>query len=127
MLELILIRGLPGSGKSTKARQIAKDLGYEHVENDMFRTPDTSFLYAMSLCLAATVNHLFEGRSVVVANTFTRYQEMIPYLQRAEQLKAKVRIIEMTGDYGTIHKVPEKLLQEMKKRWENYEYESRNS
>lgn len=42
--ELVLIRGLPGSGKSTMAKVLAQ-VGYEHYEADMFFERDGVYLH----------------------------------------------------------------------------------
>jgi energy-coupling factor transporter ATP-binding protein EcfA2 len=42
--ELVLIRGLPGAGKSTMAKVLAL-VGYEHFEADMFFVKDGTYCY----------------------------------------------------------------------------------
>ena len=132
MSELILIRGLPGSGKSTFARSMVKrflaaGLSYDHIETDMFFQYldeykfDTSklkeaHLWAQDWCRA----ELQVGDSVVVSNTFTRIWEMQPYLDMAKEFKAKVTVLTCEGQYGNVHGVPEEKIQEMKRRWEPY-------
>lgn len=72
-MKLILVRGLPGSGKSTYARS----LGIRHYEaDDFFQTPNGWEFRPMELpaahywCLDATDTSLSIGESVVVSNTF---------------------------------------------------------
>lgn len=115
---LILIRGLPGSGKSTMAKRLTD---YVHVESDMFWGPKYKFNiryieYAYQWCLTETLRHLILGHKVVVADTFTTIKEMAPYFA----LGVPVEVITATGEYGTIHNVPEEVIQQMKDRWEEY-------
>ena len=105
---LILIRGLPGSGKSTKAKVLAL-IGYEHYEADMFFVRQGRYIYdasrireAHAWCQAATRRALAQGRNVVVSNTFTRLNELAPYLDMTDS----VRVIEAQGGWKSIHDVP---------------------
>ena len=123
MSTLTLIRGLPGSGKSTMARKIAIDTGALHVEADMWldysqqRNPHAVGM-ARDICQARARNTLAFGASVVVSNTFTQQWEMQPYLDMARHYGAQVEIITATGDYGSIHNVPAEAIQAMRERWE---------
>lgn len=125
-LNLVLIRGLPGSGKSTMAKKFAAR-GYEHFEADQyFEDEDGSYVFdwralhrAHSQCLTKTSWHLADGKSCVVSNTFTTFEEIEPYLQAAESAGACVYISECTGDFGSIHDVPRKVIENMKNRWES--------
>jgi len=83
--ELVLIRGLPGSGKSTMALVLAQ-VGYVHYEADMYFMQDGQYQYdsrqvrqAHQWCREQTLRALQAGKRVVVSNTFTRLQEMEPY------------------------------------------------
>jgi len=59
------------------------------------------------------------GRSVVVSNTFIRRWEMQRYIAYAESLGIPVEEIVMTGDYGSIHNVPEYTVERMRQNFEN--------
>ena len=123
MNKLTLIRGLPGSGKSTMARKIALETGALHVEADMWfnyseKWRNESVKMAHAICQEQAHKSLYYGRDVVVSNTFTQQWEMQPYLDMARQYGAQVEIITATGDYGSIHNVPAEAIQAMRERWE---------
>lgn len=118
--QLILIRGLPGSGKSTRAKALAM-VGFEHFEADMFFERDGVYEYdsarirdAHAWCQKRARQALACGKRVVVSNTFTRLQEMEPYRKMAE----RVRVVEVSGNWGNVHGVPAAAVQRMAKRWE---------
>lgn len=99
LLTLHLVRGLPGEGKTTYARELAEAFNLVHLEADMFpglyRNGElqTDLLPAAHAeCQRRTHVALFNGDSVVVANTFVRKSEMTPYVRIAERFNARVVI-----------------------------------
>jgi len=123
MNKLTLIRGLPGSGKSTMARKIALETGALHVEADMwvdYSQQRNSHAVGMAhdICQARARNTLAHSGSVVVSNTFTQQLEMQPYLDMARHYGAQVEIITAAGDYGSVHNVPDDVIAAMREHWE---------
>ena len=123
-IELLLIRGLPGSGKSTMAKEYAK-AGYVHCEadqyfevNGQYRFDASKLSAAHADCLQRAIAALDAGYPVVVANTFTRRWEMEPYVKAAKIRGVNVRIVEATGNWPNVHGVPEYAVERMRARWE---------
>ncbi len=123
MAKLILVRGLPGSGKSTFARELS-GAGYKHVEADMFHIDPVTGKYdfipqhvraAHEWCQAVTRMTLADGVNVVVSNTFTQLWEMEPYFRMGAE---RVTIVECTGHYGNVHGVPADKVDQMRARWQ---------
>lgn len=124
---LHIVRGLPGSGKST----FAYDLEGVHLEADMYFM-DESGKYnfekeklhqAHQWCLTTARVLLLQGYDVVVSNTFTTMKEMQPYLDLVEKLHCSFIVTRMTGNWGSIHNVPEETLERMRQRFQDYEGE----
>lgn len=128
---LYVIRGLPGSGKTTLAKQMveeAKVQGYDlrHFEADQhFEKPGYYKFNAKELpqahaeCLENTKKALAEGLDVVVSNTFTTLAEIQPYFEAAATYKCGFTVLERYESYRNIHGVPEHTIQRMRQRWEN--------
>ena len=115
-----MIRGLPGSGKSTMARALVCQ-GYIHFEADMYFEVNGQYQYdasrirdAHNWCQKMAREALAAGRRVVVSNTFTQLRELEPYLA----MTRTVRIIEARGTWQNVHGVPAEMLERMAQRWE---------
>lgn len=122
---LYIVRGLPGSGKSTYAAALAKRLRVCHYEADMYFMSSTGeYLFdvkklgrAHDWCLDHAVWQLGCKNSVVVSNTFTQWKEMEPYLSAAAMEGFDSKIIQMNGLWESIHGVPEETMTKMKNRF----------
>jgi predicted kinase len=129
-MKLYIIRGLPGSGKSTMAKEIiAKHPNTKHFEADMyFYNAHGEYKFEPSLlreahkwCLLKTEDALRNGYDCIVSNTFTQKWEMKAYLDLAKQYNAELEVITAKGNYQNIHGVPEETIEKMRKRWEDYQ------
>lgn len=121
--KLRIIRGLPGSGKTT----FAKTFGCFHVEQDMRLIQGDEYTWtkeripdAVRFCRLAAKLAMLEGLDVVVSNTFTRLLEMEWYLDFARYRGYDVTVYKMTGVHDSVHNVPEAAMKIMKGRWEGF-------
>jgi predicted kinase len=126
---LILIRGLPGSGKSTEAKRIeARAPGlYRHLEADMYFVVKDKYIFdasklgeAHKWCQSRTEDYLERGYNVIVSNTFTTLKEIKPYENLAKEMGIKMEVYQMNNSFKSVHDVPEETINRMKERWQEY-------
>lgn len=128
MPKLLLVRGLPGSGKSTYAKSVVDDMGrpYVHVEADMYFVHENGdYIFdpaklgvAHDWCQLKCAHALERGEDVVVSNTFVKRWELMPYIKMAKVLDADVEIKVMTGTYENVHGCPQEVINRMTDNWE---------
>lgn len=125
MVDLYLIRGVPGSGKTTLAETLLESGVVDaHYEADFYRCDDQGrYVFEASksgqchaLCLDYTKLALAQGFSVAVSNTFIRIWEMQPYLD----LGYRTAVIHCEGRFKNVHDVPSEKVEEMRRRFEPY-------
>lgn len=130
MVALVLVRGLPGSGKSATATIIADDFDGMHFEADMWQMTDGKYDWqpgrvreSHRSCLAATEAALSRGISVAVSNTFTRLFEMEEYIKLAKKYDVDFYVVKADGPWTNVHNVPTGVLHAMAQRWDEYKGE----
>ena len=126
-VKLVLVRGLPGSGKSTVANTIANAGKWFHYEADQYFV-DKNGTYkwdaskigdAHKWCQSNTENALKLEHNVVVSNTFTTIKELRPYFEIAKSLSITPIVITANGAFNNIHNVPADTLTKMRARFQH--------
>ena len=102
---LLVVFGLPGTGKTTFARALAASLGLSHFNTDIIRAElgrkqlynisDKSFIYARMLERAR--GELQEGKGVILDGTFHREIFRNPFTKLGRELGIPVKWIEVTA------------------------------
>mgnify|MGYP005839691283 CR=1 FL=1 len=131
MLKLIIIRGIPGSGKTTIANEIKKNLPMSHFEADDFFYLETGkynfdpskIKEAHAWCQKNVREALLNNQSVIVSNTFVKLWEMKYYIDLAKETGASLKVLRCTKEYKNIHGVPDEIVERMKSTFEDYEGE----
>ena len=131
---LTLVRGLPGSGKSTFANFIWNN--YAICEADTFfydkegnyNFDATKLKLAHVWCFHQVRDKMEENKAsqglyypeIVVSNTFTQEWEMEKYYELAEQYGYRVFSIIVENRHGGVnqHGVPDEKLEQMKNRFQ---------
>lgn len=133
MAEMILIIGIPGSGKSTKAREIIEqytnnNLPIVHYEADMFFERNGKYNFNPKLlpqahlwCQKKTEEAMQNNINVIISNTSLTPKERRIYIELAKIYRYNVKVITMTNEFQNIHGVPKETLERMKQRYIPYD------
>lgn len=127
---LVLIRGIPGSGKTTLAKELADGvIEHPHFETDNFFTNPYTGEYrfkpelikvAHQWCQSLVFKALLdECPKVIVSNTFTELWELEPYLNMAKDHGYEVEIVTVEGRYKNVHGVPDEKVRQMEQRFQS--------
>lgn len=123
-MKMYLIRGLPGSGKSTFAETLADAIHAQHFEHDRYLfTPEGEYLwtpsrmaYAFRQCLRDTEEAMTKGLQVVVSNVFPTGRAMKNYRKLAEKYGYQLTycVVENRRGGVNVHDVPQEALDDMR-------------
>jgi hypothetical protein len=130
--DLILLRGLPGSGKTTLAGIIlqwpATDKPDVLSADDYFVDEQGNYNFDRSKlkeahndCQVRCANKMkLDTSRIVVANTFTEEWEMEKYYEMADRYNYRIHslIVENRHNGENVHGVPEEHVEKMKKRFD---------
>jgi predicted kinase len=129
---LLLIRGLPGAGKSTFAHFVWNEYAiceadkYFIDKNGEYKFDATKLKEAHAWCKKEVEIRMMDNAAnpqfypeIVVSNTFTQEWEMEDYFILAEKYGYKVFSIVVENRHGNknVHGVPEEKLQQMRNRF----------
>ena len=131
---LFLIRGLPGSGKTTLAKTLVAafyNAGTEvcHTEADQYMTDDNGeykfdpkkLPAAHTQCQKHTERAMVESVPVIIVSVSSpiAVSMMIGVTDLAVKYGYQVVVMESRGNYKSEHNVPESTLERMRDNWEN--------
>jgi predicted kinase len=130
---LIILRGLPGSGKSSFANYMFSNNIFEadkyFYDEDGTYNFDVTKLHTAHKWCQHQVEHAMEDNleskgqycnEIVVSNTSTTEKELEPYLKLAEKYDYKVVSLIVENRHGnkSVHNVPDETMEKMGKRFE---------
>jgi predicted kinase len=127
MKELFLLRGLPGSGKTTLAKSIAGSKGWIKEADMYFVDSEGNYNFkpsqikdAHAWCQEEVEFLMKYEHRVIVSNTFTQEWEMQSYFDLAQKYGYRVYslIVENRHEGVNEHGVPEEKLVQMKNRFQ---------
>lgn len=141
---LYIIRGLPGSGKSTLGLSLAtktkkpvqhwQNWGQDQINSfaadDWFTDSDTGeyrfnpaeLVDAHDECKSRVRGAMMSNiENICVCNTFTQAWEAEPYFKLCKQYDYTPVVLECQSQFGNVHGCPDDKIEEMRERWEPLE------
>lgn len=127
---LIVMQGIPGSGKSTEARRWKKRLellGQKTVvcSTDDFHAASGDYIFDFTRAGEYHFWNQWEadqllavGVSVIVDNTNILNSQARPYIDAAKKHRHGIIIHRCMGDFKTVHGVPEEVIARMRETME---------
>lgn len=129
MSRLIVVRGVPGSGKTSFAYRTFP--GIFHVENDMYHMHDGHYAWskenmpkAISWCIETCKSALSLGFDVVVCNTFTKQKFIEAYKKIANEFGASFHVYRCVGKFKNVHGLSQDMVDNFEKSMEDYPNET---
>lgn len=126
---LILLRGLPGSGKTTLAKLLSENNTYPVFSVDDYFTNEVTGEYifnfqnnhlAYKQCEALTKDAMQQAiPKIFVHNTFTMDWELEPYFKMSSQFNYNLFVVTVENyhEHKNIHEVSDEQLQKMAEKY----------
>lgn len=120
---LYLIRGVPGSGKSSLGETLCPGLCFSA---DQYFERDGQYMWVGSQipnahhdCQQRTLEAMKQGHGqIAVANTFMAVKDMAVYKLYAAKHGYTVFVLTCENDFGNVHGVPEDAVARMAAKWQ---------
>jgi nucleoside-triphosphatase THEP1 len=125
---LVIVRGLPGSGKTKLVEQLAKELYIPiHYKPDIFYkehnitviTPE-KVKEANAWCIAETYNTLKSGLGCIVSNVFATKKDIGPYVNMCRYFNKEHTIMVVAKNHNDTGGIPLDIYRQMENSWESF-------
>lgn len=124
MSALVLVRGVPGAGKTTWAKKNLSDL--QLIEADQFRELSGTYVYnekhqtiAHQWVVGQVIDCLAKGRACVVTGTYVKLDYIRPLKEVAKKFGAIFRIVELDGGFESVHEgATKEVIASLRKKYE---------
>lgn len=122
---VICIRGAPGSGKTTLAKELERKIYDEPIlaaADDFFEGQygyefDHKFIGAAHQYAVSKMNYaLYHKIPLIVHNTTTQFWELDTIFNLVDTFRVPLVIIDLHTQYGNVHGVPDEKVAQMKER-----------
>jgi hypothetical protein len=140
MTALLILRGLPGSGKTTRALEYERQ-GYTRLEADQYISKVTGHENWQSgeytqdelekinyntenrkaqVWLKEQVAALLPTKNLVVTGVFITTKQLLPFREIAQRNKSEYEVVTVEGKYQSVHKVPYEVYLRMAKNYQSF-------
>jgi hypothetical protein len=127
-MKITIIRGLPGSGKSTLGRKLSAESGAVLLEQDMFRVRDGAYVFksedrVKEAFLSVVGAYAKFGADIILTGVFATcksIEEVLSACRCPRGSKKTVSVIHCANNFGTTHDVPEEVVRSMRDSWEDW-------